>query len=594
MVKKTTYFFLNIILLCITAFKFVNAQTITLTIVSKNNDKIFLQENINYKTSFSSTKNALDYIHQLPAQLHAKGFISAALDSFTFNKQTVTAYLFIGEKYVWSKLSIDSITLNYLSLINTDKKIFEEQPFNPVNVAIVQENLLNYFANNGYPFATIKFDSLKIEEKKVSATLKIEPGFLYLMDSIRLLGNAKLSKNFLFQYLDITPKSFYNETKLQDIERKLKQLPYIQQRQPWQITMLGTGFLIDIFADVKKTNQADALIGFLPNNQQTGGSLLFTADVKLNLQNAFATGETIIGNWQQLQPKSPRINLQFQRPYIFNSKFGLDFSFDLFKKDSSFLNLQSSIGLQYNTGNYQKTKIFFQKAFSNLLDIDTNRIKLTKKLPDVVDVDFNNLIIEHFYNNTNYKYNPQKGNEWFISLSAGTKKLRKNNTVTQIRDASFNYNNLYDTVKMNTYQLKVKSIFVHYFSLKKYSVLKTGLQVGWLQSSTIYKNEMFQIGGFKTLRGFDEESIYANQFGISTLEYRYLFNSNSYFNIFSDFGFANNKLLSVNHNYIGFGAGLSFETKQGILNISLAAGKRNDLDFNVRQSKIHIGFVSVF
>lgn len=594
MIKKLTYLFLNVILLCITIPTLLQAQNITLKLVVSDTNEIYLQENIRYKTSFTSTKNAVDYIQQLPLQLHAKGFVSAALDSFTLNKQQLTAYYFMGDKYTWNSIKMDSLTASYLPLVNIDKNIFEQKPFNPSNIALVQQKMLNYFCNNGYPFATIKLDSLTFEEKQVSAILKIEKGNLYLFDSIRLLGNAKLSKNFLYQYLDIFPKSFYNESKLQEIEQKLNDLPYITQKQPWQITMLGTGFLIDVFADVKKSNQADALIGFLPNNQQTGGSLLFTADVRLNLQNAFATGETIVGNWQQLQPKSPRINLQFQRPYIFNSKFGLDFSFDLFKKDSSFLNLQSIIGLQYNTGNHQKTKIFFQKAFSNLLDVDTNTIKLTKKLPDIVDVNFNNLIVEHFYNNTNYKYNPQKGNEWFISLSAGTKKLKKNNAITQIKDVAFNYSSLYDNVNMNSYQFKVKSTFTHYFSLKKYTVLKAALQAGWLQSSTIYKNEMFQIGGFKTLRGFDEESIYTHQFGIGTLEYRYLINTNSYFNIFNDVGFANNSILAVNHSYIGFGAGLSFETKQGIINISLAAGKRNDLDLNLRQSKIHVGFVSVF
>jgi hemolysin activation/secretion protein len=102
------------------------------------------------------------------------------------------------------------------------------------------------------------------------------------------------------------------------------------------------------------------------------------------------------------------------------------------------------------------------------------------------------------------------------------------------------------------------------------------------------------LGGYKLLRGFDEESIFANRYTVGTLEYRYLIGINSYFNGFIDIGAVNNKIINVSNSYVGAGFGLAFETKQGIINISFAAGKRNDLPFNFRESKIHLGFVSIF
>jgi hypothetical protein len=53
----------------------------------------------------------------------------------------------------------------------------------------------------------------------------------------------------------------------------------------------------------------------------------------------------------------------------------------------------------------------------------------------------------------------------------------------------------------------------------------------------------------------------------------------------------NNK---INYTYFGTGLGLAFETKAGIINLSWAVGKRNDTRFNLRQSKIHLGFVNYF
>jgi hypothetical protein len=39
---------------------------------------------------------------------------------------------------------------------------------------------------------------------------------------------------------------------------------------------------------------------------------------------------------------------------------------------------------------------------------------------------------------------------------------------------------------------------------------------------------------------------------------------------------------------------MAFETKAGIFNISYAIGKRNDVNLNLRQAKIHIGYVNFF
>ena len=53
--------------------------------------------------------------------------------------------------------------------------------------------------------------------------------------------------------------------------------------------------------------------------------------------------------------------------------------------------------------------------------------------------------------------------------------------------------------------------------------------------------------------------------------------------------------INLNNNFIGAGLGLAFETRFGLLNISYAAGKRNDVKLNLREaSKIHFGYVNYF
>jgi outer membrane protein assembly factor BamA len=581
---------------------------VLLLLVGKNNHAQSIQFKIEYvykstnfndkelllKTQFATEKLCTDYIQQLPQLLQSKGYISASIDSVIQANQQFMVHLFIGEKYVWQQLKVQKNDWPLLTQAGIQQKQFETTPFNPQLVEQVQEKLLNYFETVGHPFASVSFDSVMIADNKVSAQLNIDKGIVYKMDSVRIFGNAKISKAFLYRYLNIQPNSVYNQQKLTTINQRLLELPFLQQSQPWQLAMLGKSYLVDLFLENKKSNQVDAIVGLLPNNQQLDGSLLLTVDAKIKLQNAFAKGETVALNWQQIQPKSPRLNILFQQPYIFNSQFGFDFQFDLFKRDSTFLNLQTNIGILYEINAQQKTKIVYQSYRTNLLDVDTNTIKITKRLPDIIDVVTNSLGIDYTFNNTNYRFNPGKGNELQLLLTAGNRRIIQNNAISQIKDVSFNYTSLYDSLDANSYQFKIKLQAAKYWPVGRYGVIKTGIQSGLIQSPTIFRNEMFQIGGFKTLRGFDEESIFTNQFAIGTLEYRYLFGLNAYFSAFSDMGYSYNSIMDKTLTYVGFGAGMAFETKQGIFNINIAAGKRNDLPFDLRQSKIHIGFVSLF
>jgi hemolysin activation/secretion protein len=135
----------------------------------------------------------------------------------------------------------------------------------------------------------------------------------------------------------------------------------------------------------------------------------------------------------------------------------------------------------------------------------------------------------------------------------------------------------------------------HFFKLGKQSTIKLGVNGGVFGSENIFRNELFQIGGYKLLRGFDEESQYVSQYAITTLEYRYLIGQNSHFFAFVDGGWAKHMEATKNkHTYIGSGVGLSFETKAGLVNLAWALGKRDDTDLKLRQSKVHLGFVNYF
>ena len=555
------------------------------------------------QTSFASSTACLDYINKLPGYLQSKGYVTASVDSLRYDSASARIVLFIGELYLWAQLDAKDVESSVLDAIGWREKMFASKPIDFTQVQVWEERILNYLENTGYPFARVYLDSLQLETDKVSALLKVSKGPLYKIDSIRLYGNAKVSNSYLQRYLAIPNGSIYSKEKLFAINKKVRELTYVEEEKPADLTMLGTGSVLNLYLRQKKSSQVNILVGFLPNNNQLASKkLLITGEGNLNLKNALGAGETIGFNFQALQVESQRLNLIYQHPYLFNSPIGLDFLFDIFRKDSSFVNINLQIGAQYILNNNQSGKLFIQKVQTIVNEGGINRplIIQTRRLPEIADVNAVSVGVDYDYNSTDYRLNPKKGNEFHITTSIGTKKLKKNNTIVDLKDPNnpaFDFERLYDTVKLKTYQLRVRATAAKYFPLgNQRSTIKTAINAGMFQSGNIFRNELFQLGGYKLLRGFDEESQYLSQFAIATVEYRYLVGQNSFFYVLADGGWGqdNGQKKHLNYTYLGTGVGLAFETKAGIFNLAWAVGKRNDTQFNLRQSKIHFGFVNYF
>ena len=553
------------------------------------------------KTSFEGKEFATIYLNTLPATLMSKGFPATSIDSVIYDSTQANVNLYLGEQYKWVQINTDSVDENLLEFTGWNSKQFKNKTIDFATLQQQKEKILSYYENNGYPFAEVSLNNVEIDSNKIKGDLEVKNGPLYHIDSIRVIGKAKIKNSFLQHYTEISNGSIYNNQKLQKISYRLAQLPYLQEQQPWDVTMLGSGSVLNLYLQPKRSSEINVLVGFLPASTATGKTQV-TGDVHLNLKNSLGQGENILVNWQQLQPQSPRLNLAYSQPYIFNSSFGIDLSFDLVKRDSSYLQLNAIIGIQYILSANQSGKVFYQNEQNNLLSggVDTNNILITKQLPPNIDVGSGNLGINYNFVNTNYRLNPRTGNELAITGTAGTKTITKNSDIINLKDPSdpsFDFNSLYDSIKLKSYRLRLIAGAAHYTPLGKSSTLRTAANIGWFQTPQPFQNELFRIGGYKLLRGFDEESIYANQYAVFTAEYRYLSGINSNFFGFTDVGFTKTHYSTTEYsnNFISAGVGLSFETKFGLLNLSYAIGKRNDSKFDIRNaSKIHFGYINYF
>jgi hemolysin activation/secretion protein len=219
------------------------------------------------------------------------------------------------------------------------------------------------------------------------------------------------------------------------------------------------------------------------------------------------------------------------------------------------------------------------------------------RLPQNIDLNSGGPGTELQLQRTDYKLNPSRG--WNLRLAGEVlrRTVQKNDGITGIRDGSgFDYSRLYDTLNMESYQYHVNGDLAYFIPLSKRIVLKMAYAGGWISGERLFQNELYQIGGYRLLRGFDEGSLFVNQYHIGTAELRFLLSRNSNVYFFSDNGWLQSRINGFTNEgiYNGFGLGTSLDTKGGVFTIAYALGRSPDNPVQLRQSKVHIGFAAYF
>lgn len=549
-------------------------------------------------SSFQNETAVYSYIQSLVPACQAQGYLEASVDKVTIAYPTYHVAFYLGKKYQWGRINLDNLPTaikTKYSIVPSSR--LEDYKLIPEKIGAITESTLQWAEQHGYPFATVWLEaSAPVTPFELQASFKWEPGTLQKLDSIYIESNTKISKNYLLRYLDLKQGEVYNEKKLLTISNRLNQMSFLQEDRPWVMEFKPFGNSLHIHVKEKKANTLNALVGLLPNSVETG-KFLWTADANCLLQNILGTGEIIQASYQNLQYKSPRIKANVSFPYLFQSAIGVDASFDLFKKDTAFRRTTFQGGLRYqiNTANF--LRVFYQVQSNRLGVVDTQWVKSNKRLPDMADVKASGAGLEINYQALNHILHPSKGWEGKMIATVLQRQVRKVDAITSLKDASgFAYSSLYDSILPASRQLLLTASFNYYLPVFQKVVLKLAYSGAIMVGKDFFKNELYQVGGFKLLRGFDEQSIYTNHYQVVSTELRLLLDTYSYFYVFSDNAFVASKYIGYNKDdiYNGFGIGTTLLTKNGLFSISYGLGRHQGAPVTFKQSKIHFGYTAYF
>lgn len=578
MKNKLTYFVFILVLIHVQ----LSAQVgYTLQVV--NTDSAIIFKRINYKKQFNSVDFINKETNKIYMSLINEGYISASVDSIKKDSLNYTAYISAGKKYKWIQLKYAKNDQAVVTKLGYGERFFSDRPFKFSELSRFMEKIITYYENNGYPFASAKLDSLNIDNSKIKAKLTIEKNIFIKLDSLVTEGTGKVSQKFLLRYLGIKNGMPYNSEVFSGVSNKIKQLPFISEKKPPIVQLTDKQNKLFLFLEKKNASQFDGIVGILPGEN---GKTIFTGDLKIKLVNSILkTGETFDINWRRLQTQTQDLKATVIYPYIAGLPVGADYNIKIYKKDSTFLDVNNALGLNYYFSGLNYIKGFYKLRNTNL--ISTSGLANITVLPEYADVTTKSYGLGFFIEKLDYRFNPRKGISINVLGSVGSREIKKNPKINDLA---------YSTITLKTSQYQTEGAVAGYINVFKNHVIKISSQFGSVFGNTIYKNELFRIGGLRTLRGFDEESIYASTYVIPTIEYRFLFEKNSNLFVFGEGAWYENNNVTgyTNDTPISVGAGINFETKAGIFNLSYAIGKQFSNSFDIRIGKIHAGLTALF
>jgi len=476
----------------------VCSQDFSLEINSnKATENIFLSK-INYKTKHPDSTALYIELNRVQKHLKMNGYFLSRIDSVSQEGEKYIAYLNLDKK-------VDSVLLKHKSI---SKQILQKYKFknNYIRIPIYQlEEILNDISTfqelKGNAFSEIKLKKIRIYNKTLYAEIDLTTSKKRKIDKIILKGYDNFPESFIKNYLNINSKTTFNKKKLMEISKLSKGLEFVSETKPPETLFKKDSTFIYIYLKKIQGSSFDGLVNF---NSQENGKLQFNGYLDLKLKNILNKGEQLNLLWNSFGNEKQEFSISVKTPYIYNSKLSPEFAFSIYKQDSTFLNTKLNTSLKYQIRNNSNLFVSFNSEKSE---------NSTKTISNNIS-SYENYFLGFGYEYKILKNDIFKNDMFFININPSFGKRKTTN---------------------NTFkQIKIATTLAYLLDLNRNNSIYFRNKTALLNSTNYFDNELFRIGGNKSIRGFNEQSIFVKNYLLQNIEFRYQTSKSSYMYTITD------------------------------------------------------------
>ncbi|WP_162835787.1 POTRA domain-containing protein [Psychroserpens mesophilus] len=558
-------FRLYIVLVITLCFVEVHSQNLELKITGNDSTETKVIDSLGYEKKFKDYKSLQTETDSLTKRLLSIGYINSKL--IELKKQHDS--LFHAKFNL--KTQFKSITIQHHGLIDEDILKLSDLTSGDTSFTLPiskLEQTLKFInaeiANQGNPFSTLQLIDIKREsETHLSARLELSQPSERFIDKIIIKGYDKFPEAFVKRYMKIKIGQRFNLARIKEKTSELNDLRFANQIKEPEVLFTKDSTILYMYIEKTKSNAFDGFLGF-GTNEDTN-KIEFDGYLNLSLTNNLNYGETLKLLYKSDENDQQTFDGNVDMPYMFGSPLGVELNLNIFRKDSTFVTARQSAKLNYQINSNHLIGVGISGVrSSNLLDTEISSIN-----------DFNSS-----YYFSNYVYTKRQSYDFLFPI----------NFLFDIT-AGFG-SRTFDTIDENQTKFALHTFKIFNLNDRNSIFVRGSGQI--IDSETFLENELPRFGGINSIRGFEENSLFANLFGVINTEYRYRLNRDIYVHSVIDAAYFENKISDQKGKLFGFGFGFGFLSKAGLFRFNYTSGKTENQRFRLSDSKVHLSLTATF
>ncbi len=455
-----------------------------------------------------------------------------------------------GRRYVSTDILVVGVDTN---VVDRQMLIKDDEPVTAERIGNLTRQIVNSYADAGYPFCQATIGSITVFDDRLELAYEIQTGPLAAFGKTEFIGLVATKPARLLRRLELHSGIPYRESMLRRSQRLLSQLDFTSPtREP-------------IVAHDARNNAADIVFTMRDDRNLTIEGLLYLnsdntigGSGELGLLNVFGTGERVNLEWSRLGDDSRDLSLSAGLPYAGGFPVDLQMSAVQSDRDSAFVSGKLRFGATYHAGE----QLTMGAAISwEKITPEEGRTSPSARIAGVTL-------------STSYQDRDDiRATKHGVLLRTDFGSMYRK-SFDQGSDVSTGYStNINASLEL---WRQIAKRWVVYQRMVPFQIRS--------DFSPIPKEQLYEIGGPRSLRGYRERSFLANLGITSATELRYVFEREFLARVFCDNGYIETE--AGTRKLTGFGIGMELGTTLGKFRLDFSLGESKQLD----QMLVHFGF----
>ena len=510
---------------------------------------------------FKSYKDLILAIEDTLVLIKKQGFYNAKVnslirkDSFNYevilNKNQMVEYIEIS-----NKSEFDENIVKILNKYTEDGKLIRFK-----QIESVTKEITEILSEGGYPFGKVGFINYElVNPTTIKLEMEIQYGSKRNIDKVIVKGYENFPKNFIKNIFKPGKSNSLDVDKALSLANKIDKTGFARNIKDPEILFTKDSSSLYLYLDKIRRNTFDGFLSF--DTDENSGKINIEGYAKINLINTFNGGEKINFDFRSQKNQDRSLNSDVYIPYVFGTPLNLKYGLNLIQKDSSYTSNENLIDIDMIFGNIrsglglQTNKSTSEEAIEN---VENFKSKLINVFTEYIILDNSDQLIPELFK---------------ISLRYGSGLKEQSGEKTNFSKYSV--------------ELHRK------FNLSSKFKLQSSITRRKINSKNLVNNELLRFGGYNSIRGYDENSIFTDGYTLLKTSLNYYLNDTIYIYTIFDLANYSNEILDLNEDIYSGGLGFSSRTDNGIISISYSKGNSWGNSFNLKNAKINVIFITFF